>query len=1099
MSKPAWSEAARLAALRQYEILDTPAEASFDAFTRLAAQICGTPMAAISLLDRDRQWFKSRLGLDCSETPRSIAFCDRAIRGAGPFVVPDAASDPSFRDNPLVTKAPHIRFYAGVPLVSHDGLPIGALCVMDQKPRALGPAETEALADLGRQVMAALELNLVRRRLERVLDRASGGFFTLDPEFRFTFANAGAARLLGADAGALPGVSIWSACRLADGNRLGEGLRRAARTGTAERFEAYHPPSECWLDVAVDPSPEGLTIHVDDITARRREELTQRTSNRILRLIALGGSLPVILRAVARSIGDISPGLRAAIMTVEGGATLKTAAASYLPPEFAGALDGLPVGPASGCCGTAVFRRELTIAADIDISPLWAGRLREHALAHGLRACWSMPLKTHTDGSVVATLAVYRDEPRGPGEADLALLTHFAKLATIGIEHVHREEALRESERRMVQLAENVDEVFWISKPDGKGLAYINTAYEKISGRKRDDLYRNPRELIDAIHPEDRLKINLAPKRFPDGSFANEYRLIRPDGGVRWIEDRRFPVRGGNGDTAQMVGIAKDVTDAKFAEARLRESEERFRIVAQTTADVVWDWNLLDDTVNWNAGLKQRFGHDPGPNAPSASWTDFIHPDDLKRVSDGIHAVINGRTNDWQDEYRFLHADGTCATVTDRGRVIRDQTGRAIRMVGSMVDVTERRQLEEQLRQAQRLDAVGKLTGGVAHDFNNILMVIAANVEALQEQALDGHVAEGLERISGATQRAAGLTRQLLAFSRKQTLQPEITNLNDLIAVTSSLLHRTLGGEIDIETRLSPTLGHTNVDRSQFESALVNLCVNARDAMPTGGRLTIETANVTFSDGDGSEIAPGDYVMLAVTDNGSGMAADVVSRAFDPFFTTKDVGKGSGLGLSMVYGFVRQSKGHVDIKSQVGWGTTVRIYLPLVDGDAEQSPAAKPVAAPRGKERILIVEDNEEVRGHVESMLSGLGYEVVSAASGREALGLLDQAGEIDLLFTDVVMPGGMNGREVADAARRARPNLRVLFTSGYAEGALQNDGRLAKGVLLLAKPYRKRDLAEKVREALSAAPASVEAAPATATAASRLAPAGHLRLAASR
>ena len=1094
MNKPAWSEAARLAALRQYEILDTPAEASFDAFTRLAAQICGTPMAAISLIDRDRQWFKSRLGIDPPETPRDIAFCDCAIRGDGLFVVPDAADDPAFRDNPLVTGAPHIRFYAGVPLMSHDGLPIGTLCVIDNKPRALAPAEAEALTDLGRQVMAVLELSLARRRLESVLDRASGGFFTLDPEFRFTFVNSGAARLLGADADTLPGASIWTACRVADKGRLGEGLIRAARSGTAARFEAYHAASECWLDVAVDPSPEGLTIHVDDITARRREELTQRASNRILRLIALGGSLPTILRAVARSIGDIAPGLRAAIMTVEGAGTLRTAASPYLPPAFMAALDGLSVGPASGCCGTAAFRRELTVAADIDTSPLWAG-LREPALAHGLRACWSMPVTTHTDGSVVATFAVYRNEPRGPSDADLALLTHFTKLATIAVEHVRREDALRESERRMIQLAENVDEVFWISNPDGRGLAYINPAYEKISGRRREDLYRNPRELIDAIHPEDRVRINLAPKRFPDGSFANEYRLIRPDGSIRWIEDRRFPVRGRNGETTQTVGIAKDVTDAKFTEARLRESEERFRIVAMTTADVVWDWNLVDDTISWNDGLKQRFGHDVPPNAPASSWKDRIHPDDCSRVIDGIHSVIDGTTDEWQDEYRFLHSNGNWTTVTDRGHVIRDGRGKAIRMVGAMVDVTERRQLEDQLRQVQRLDAVGKLTGGVAHDFNNILMVIAANVEALQEEPLDRPVAERLERIGGATQRAASLTRQLLAFSRKQTLRPQLTDLNELIGDTSTLLHRTLGGEIDIETRLAPALGRTSVDRSQFEAALVNLCLNARDAMPSGGRLTIETANVRFAEGDGSEIAPGDYVMVAVSDNGSGMSADVVARAFDPFFTTKDVGKGSGLGLSMVYGFVRQSKGQVDIKSQLGWGTTVRIYLPLADGEVEQAAAAPAVAAPRGKERILIVEDNDEVRGHVESMLSGLGYEVASAASGREALEVLDRAGEIDLLFTDVVMPGGMNGRDVAEAARRARPNLKVLFTSGYAEGALQNDGRLAKGMLLLAKPYRKRDLAEKVREALSAPAASVEETPA----ASRLAPAGRLRVVASR
>ena len=1072
----AWPEAARLAALRQYEILDTPADPTFDALTKLAARICGTPMAAFGLIDRNRVWFKSQVGLGVSEIPRDLAFCERTIRDGGLCIVQDAALDPVFRDSPLVVNAPKVRFYAGAPIRSGDGLPIGALSVLDTKPRTLEPFQEEALLDLARQITELFEFGLVRRGLQAPLDRVAGGFLTVDRDVRITFVNREAARLLESTGDDLAGTALFA------------GFHKALQETARHRFEVFHEPCGRWLDVTAEPLDDGLTVHIGDITGRKREELQQRASNRVLRLIALGGALTTILRACARSISDISPGQRASILLIDPDTgRLKVGAAPYLPPSFMSALDGLAIGPDSACCGAAIHRRELTVADDIGSNPLWAS-LRTVATDHELRACWSMPI-LHSDGSPVAAFAVYRDTAKGPTEADLAVLAHFAKLAALGIEHIRRAEALRESERRALQLAENVDEIFWIATAADNRVLYVNPAYEKISGRRSEALYRSLNELIDSIHPEDRARIELPAMNFPNGSHLSEYRLIRPDGTVRWIEDRAFPVYDSHGRLIRRVGVAKDVTNAKLAELKLRESEERLSIVAQTTADVVWDWNLDSDMIRWNDGLKLRFKHEFGPDAPSASWKDHIHPDDRERVVAGISAVIDGQINDWQDEYRFLCGDGSSVIVIDRGRIIRDDAGKPLRMVGSMIDVTQQRHLEEQLRQSQRLDAVGKLTGGVAHDFNNILMVIAANVEALQEEVVDRQMAERLERIGGAARRAADLTRQLLAFSRKQTLLPQITDLNALITVTGSLLHRTLGGEIDIDMRLAEELGHTSVDRSQFETALVNLCINARDAMPAGGRLVIETGNVTFGQGNDGEIAPGDYVLLSVTDSGTGMPADVASRAFDPFFTTKDVGKGSGLGLSMVHGFVHQSKGHVDIKSQVGWGTTVRIYLPKVEGAPDQL-AAQDEVAPRGKERILLVEDNDEVRFHVSAMLASLGYEVVSAAGGQEALELLDRIGDIDLLFTDVVMPGGLNGREVAEEVRRARPGLRVLFTSGYAEGALQNDGRLEPGVLLLPKPYRKRDLAQKVREALSAPPAAVPA-----PASSPPAPAGRLNL----
>ena len=1052
----AWPEAARLAALRQYGILDTPPEATFDALVRLAARLCGTTMAAFGLVDRERVWFKAEVGLGIAETLRACSFYERTLDAGALLVVRDATLDPTLRVDPLVVGPQRVRFYAGVPVRCSDGLPIGTLSVFDDSPRDLEPFQSEALADLGRQITELLKLALIRRGLSAMRDPPATGVLTVDRKCRLTFINRGASSLLAGIGDTLVDTA------------LAHGLDKALSGGTLHRFEAFHEPGDCWLDVAAEPSDDGLTVQIADVTDRKRDELRQRASDRVLRLIALGGALSTILRACARSIGDVSPGQRASILLVSpDNARLSLAAAPHLPPSFTSSLDGLAIGPEQACCGAAAHHRELTIASDIATSPLWAS-LRDATARHGLRACWSMPIR-RSDGSVVATFAVYRDTAKGPSEADLFLLRHFAKLAALGIEHIRREDALRESERRALQLAENVDEIFWIANVADGRVLYVNPAYEKISGRPREHLYRDTHALLEAVHPEDRGKITITPTQFTDGFHLDEYRMQRPDGAVRWIEDRSFPVHDGEGRLIRLVGIAKDVTASKEAELKLRESEERFRIVAQTTTDVVWDWNLRDDTIRWNDGLKLRFGHDFGPVTTSAMWSDHIHPDDRARVVTGIHAVIAGKTNDWQDEYRFTCGDGSSAMVIDRGRVIRDDAGAPLRMVGAMIDITQQRHLEEQLRQSQRLDAIGKLTGGVAHDFNNILMVIAANVEAMQEEVVDRAAAERLERIGGAARRAADLTRQLLAFSRRQTLRPQITDLNELISVTGSLLHRALGGEVDIDLRLADGLGHASIDRSQFETALVNLCINARDAMPAGGRLVIKTANVAFQQAEG-EIAAGDYVLLSVTDSGIGMAADVAARAFDPFFTTKDVGKGSGLGLSMVHGFVHQSKGHVDIESQVGWGTTVRIYLPRVEGEPDRL-ASLVQAAPRGRERILLVEDNEEVRDHVSAMLSGLGYDVLSASGGQEALELLERAGEIDLLFTDVMMPGGMNGREVAVAARRTRPGLKVLFTSGYAEGALQRDGRLEPGVLLLAKPFRKRDLAQKVREALTATP----------------------------
>jgi NO-binding membrane sensor protein with MHYT domain/nitrogen-specific signal transduction histidine kinase/ActR/RegA family two-component response regulator len=384
------------------------------------------------------------------------------------------------------------------------------------------------------------------------------------------------------------------------------------------------------------------------------------------------------------------------------------------------------------------------------------------------------------------------------------------------------------------------------------------------------------------------------------------------------------------------------------------------------------------------------------------------------------------------------------------------------------------RQTSEQLFQAQKMEAVGQLTGGVAHDFNNILMIVLGNAGAiLEDETVPADIADRAQRIFEAGERGAELTRQLLAFSRRQVLKPEMTDLNDLVASTSRLLWRTLGEHIDLQTLSASKLWTTNVDRSQVETALINLCINARDAMSRGGHLLIETRNVTLDPAyvarqDDEDLVPGDYVMLSVTDTGSGMPPEVLKRVFEPFFTTKETGRGTGLGLSMVYGFIRQSKGHIVITSEVGRGTKVCLYFRRSEALVPAAASPRRQALPGGNESILVVEDEDSVRAIVTEQLRSLGYQVKHASNADQALDFMHTS-RFDLLLTDVMMPGRLNGKGLSEEVERQWPSTRIVFMSGYSENALQHDGRLDNGVRLLAKPHRKADLAMIIRSALSA------------------------------
>jgi len=401
----------------------------------------------------------------------------------------------------------------------------------------------------------------------------------------------------------------------------------------------------------------------------------------------------------------------------------------------------------------------------------------------------------------------------------------------------------------------------------------------------------------------------------------------------------------------------------------------------------------------------------------------------------------------------------------------------------ALTDITERNKLEQQLRQSQKMDAIGQLTGGVAHDFNNVLAVVTGTIDILAEGVADRpELAAIAKLISDAADRGAQLTGHLLAFARRQPLQPRETDIRQVAAEAANLLRPTLGEQVEIEWRLHEDAWPALVDPAQLVTAILNLAVNARDAMPDGGKLTIETGNAILDEDYAkahSEVRAGEYVMLAVSDTGPGIPLSIRDKVFEPFFTTKDIGKGTGLGLSMVYGLVKQSGGHIKLYSEVGYGTTFKIYLPRAGAQSSElatTSAASPLVG--GNETILVVEDNATVRASVLAQLESLGYTAITAENAQEALAIIDGGAAFDLLLTDVVMPGAMNGRRLVEEAAKRRAGLKVLFTSGYTENAIVHHGRLDPGVLLLPKPYRKPDLARLIRQALGAAGTMPSAAP---------------------
>ena len=568
----------------------------------------------------------------------------------------------------------------------------------------------------------------------------------------------------------------------------------------------------------------------------------------------------------------------------------------------------------------------------------------------------------------------------------------------------------------------------------------------------------------------------------------------------------------------QVSVLFRDVTARKQTEAALRASEalarenvQRVQLALAAGAIIgTWLWDLPADRFTIDEAFARAFGLDPALGRVGLCLEQMIatvHPDDKPGLAAAVTEAI-ARGGVYAHQYRVRRADGNYYWIEANGRVDHAPDGTPLSFPGVLIDVEERRAVEaerdraaaslralnetleqrvaertaellraeEQLRQSQKMEAVGQLTGGLAHDFNNLLTSIVGSLELLGTRVGQGRLTD-LDRYVGAAQsaakRAAALTHRLLAFSRRQTLDPKPTDVNQLVGEMADLIRRTVGPAIEIEVVGAAGLWPTLVDPPQLENALLNLCINARDAMPGSGRLTVETANHWLDQRAAHELdlQPGQYISLCVSDTGAGMAPEVIAKAFDPFFTTKPLGQGTGLGLSMIYGFVRQSGGQARIYSEPGQGTTVCLYLPRhvgTVGPAEATPELRDAPRAGQNETVLVVDDEPTVRMLVTEVLEDLGYAAIEAADGASGLRVLRSDARVDLLVSDVGLPGGMNGRQMADAARINRPDLKVLFITGYAENAIVGNGQLERGMHVMAKPFALEALASRIKELIA-------------------------------
>jgi two-component system, cell cycle sensor histidine kinase and response regulator CckA len=759
---------------------------------------------------------------------------------------------------------------------------------------------------------------------------------------------------------------------------------------------------------------------------------------RVLELVAADEPLDRTLDALARVFEAQADGMLASILLVEDGVRVRHAAAPNLPPAWIRTIDGEPIGPNQGSCGTAAYLKQPVIVSDIATDARWAS-YRDAALGFGLRACWSVPI-LGPDQTVFGTFALYYTKPRKPTKRLLDLAAHASHLATVAIQHRRQRDATLESEARARLIVESALDAHVLMDRDGivtlwnpRATAIFGWTAGEAVGRRLSELVIPER--FRAQH-EQGLRHFLASGEGPILNRRLEIMALHRDGRELPVELAVTPIK--RGDRVMFSAFIQDLSASKAAAEALRDSQQHLSLVYDHVADVLFQLQVEPAGYRFvavNPAFTTATGLEPDMVIGKLVHQVIPEPSLSMVLGKYAEALEARKTIRWQETTVY-------PTGTRYGDVaitpVFDAQGQAKYLVGSVRDVTEQRRMEGEVRQLQKLEAIGRLTAGIAHDFNNILGVILGVGNMLAKDIKDPDERGQVEEIVEASERGAVLTRQFLAFGRKQMLQPEIVELNDVVGQLEKMLRRLVRADITLTTSLGAGLWRVKADPGQIEQVIMNLVVNARDAMPQGGRLVIETANAeldaAFADSH-LGVAPGQYVRLAISDTGHGMDEDTKRRIFEPFFTTKEVGKGTGLGLATVYGIVKQSGGYIEVSSAPGEGTKFHVYLPRTTAErtSGRREARKSGAHGLAGVQVLVVEDEPALRRAIARMLTRLKCQVSVAGSGEEALAAAEaQQLAPDVLITDMIMPG-MSAGALVERFRAIRPDLKVLLMSGYA------------------------------------------------------------------
>jgi len=869
----------------------------------------------------------------------------------------------------------------------------------------------------------------------------------LDRSGRIVYVTPSAETLTGADPADLLGTRMFDLLTPPAGETGRTHLESVrAAPGVARSFEASlrHRDGELrWVEVSItdlldDPSVEGIVVTLHDITRRVTAEEALRRSEERFRSLVQNSSDMVALVDENTNVEYVSP----SVETILG----------YSPEE-------LMAQPA------IELMHPESVEAAMDALM--------HALEHPGEDVRAETWFKHRDGSYRRLVSTLRNLLHDPSVQAIVVNNRDITDSAVA------EEKLRTTEAKYRSLVEDVPAVMYLAEFGADGRWHYASPYiHTLLGWTPEEWIADPWLWYKSLHPTDRDRVlaedEAALETDDEDFFASEYRMVRRNGDPVWVRDEFRIARDENGTPKFMRGVIVDISHRKEADAALREKSERIRSIFEHSPLGIGLVDLEGRTIETNDVLRKMLGYDEDEFA-SVSFSEFTHPDDVAENLELFGEMLEGERDSFQLEKRFLHRDGRTIWANLVVSLIRGEDGEPAYALGMTEDISDRKQLEEQLRQAQKMEAIGRLAGGVAHDFNNLLAVIinCANFLA-EDMELSDPRYEDVRDVREAGLRGADLVRQLLAFSRKEIVRPEIVDLNEIVGSMKNLLGRTLGEDIELDTTLSDEPCVTKVDMGQMEQILVNLAVNARDAMPEGGRILITTDVVqTGSDlaSMSSFLEPESYVRLMFTDTGLGMTDDVQKQIFEPFFTTKSRGRGTGLGLATTYGAVQQAGGHISVWSQPGHGTTFTIYLPHAEEDPRETvePRRSHRTTARGL-RVLLVEDDDSLRRLTRRMLERNGFEVREASHTEAATNIYEADPDgIDIVLTDVIMPGG-SGKDLMMRLRTLDPDVHFLFMSGYPEDVIAHHGVLEEGVPFVGKPFTEQALVQQLQNVIDEA-----------------------------